>query len=77
MDITEAWALIDEALTTGLMAAHGAGLIDRHKVGHVNAAQKAVADYINDLKKSNDGFVEHFNAEAEKKPCDCEEKKDE
>lgn len=52
------WALIDDALNRGLAAAHGSGMVDRHFVGAVNAAQARVAKRLNELAAANARLAE-------------------
>lgn len=79
MEFAQAWEILDKALSTGTMAAHGAGLLTRHDVGAINEAQQAVADHVNALDEANKRFVEHFNnqhAPEADKPCECEDEED-
>lgn len=73
MDFETAWNTVNEALDKGLMAAHGAGLLTRHDVGKVNAAQEVIANHINAQAQANQQLADHLNAQAKKKPCECEE----
>jgi hypothetical protein len=82
MDINEAWEVLHNALDQGTMAAHGAGLINRRDVQRINEAEQAVAEHMNQLLKSNQGFVEHFNKQAAEEPvkeddCGCPEEEGE